>query len=105
MHIFMNVGEIIWKTITGKRESKAQRDDLQAVGRMPEMWPRLKPNVKWSILKGQWVLSRPKEKQVKKTIPLRFSSLIKVVFKHHMHPVGVSPMIGTNFYSSSYQLS
>ena len=34
MHIFKNIAKVLWKTITGAKESKGQRDDLQEVGRM-----------------------------------------------------------------------
>ena len=68
MHIFKNVGEMLWKTITGKRESKAERDDLMSIGRMPNLWPRPKSNGKFVIPKAPWVLQRAEERQVKKTI-------------------------------------
>ena len=61
MHIFKNVGEVLWKTITGKKESKGQRDDLQDQGRMQEMWVRTKPDGKVVLPRAPWVLSKVEE--------------------------------------------
>ena len=68
MHIFKNVGELLWKTISGKKESKGQRDDLQAEGRMQELWAVTKPNGLVALPKAPWVLRKVEEQQVKKII-------------------------------------
>lgn len=68
MHIFKNVGETIWKTITGKNESKGQRDDLQFLGKMEHLWARTKPNGQLDIPKAPWVLKKAEMNQVRKTI-------------------------------------
>ena len=68
MHIFKNVGEVLWKTITGEKESKGQRDDLQAVGRMQELWVVAKPNGSVLLPSAPWRLRKMKEQQVKNVI-------------------------------------
>ena len=68
MHIFKNVGEMIWKTLIGKKESKGQRDDLQERGRMQELWAITKPNGTVSLPRAPWVLRKTEEQQVKKVI-------------------------------------
>ena len=54
--------------MTGKKETKVQRDDLQAKGRMQKLWAVLKPNGKVVLPRAPWVLRKVKEKQVEKTI-------------------------------------
>ena len=69
MHIFKNIGETIWKTITGQKESKGQRDDLQSLGRMTDLWATSKPNGQLLLPRAPWVLRKVEMAQVKKTIP------------------------------------
>ena len=68
MHIFKNVGEVLWKTITGKKESKGQRDDLQNQDRMQALWARTNSNGKQVLPRAPWVLSKAEAIQVKRTI-------------------------------------
>ena len=88
MHIFKNVGEVLWKTITGKKESKGQRDDLQDQGRMQEMWVCTKADGKVVLPRAPWVLSKVEEQQVKKTIsefrtPTGLMHCLKGAFTKH----------------------
>ncbi|MCO5587597.1 hypothetical protein L7F22_041546 [Adiantum nelumboides] len=39
MHIFKNVGSLLWDHITGRKDSHGARADLQEVGIMEELWP------------------------------------------------------------------
>ena len=68
MHIFKNVADILWKTMTGNKETKGQRDDLEEIGCMPELWARTRPNGKVLLPRSPWVFSKMEEQQVKRTI-------------------------------------
>ena len=68
MHIFKNVGKNIWKNIIGKKESKAQRDDLHNEGCMQPLWERTNKKGKQVLSRAPWVLSRVEALQVKRTI-------------------------------------
>lgn len=68
MHIFKNVAVVLWKTITGAKESKGQREDLQALGRMSNLWPKTNRKGKLVLPKAPWVLNKIEQNQVKKCI-------------------------------------
>ena len=68
MHIFKNIGEMLWKTITGAKDNKGQRDDLQAMQRMPNLWAKIGHNGKVVLPKAPWVLTKEEYGRVKKAI-------------------------------------
>ena len=68
MHIFKNIAEVLWKTITGAKESKGQRDDLQEVGRMQDLWAQNRVDGKVKLPKAPWVMTKEEQRRVKKCI-------------------------------------
>lgn len=68
MHMFKNVAIVLWKTMTGDKDTKGQRDDLQEQDRMQDLWAQTRPNFKVFLPKVPWVLTKNEEKQVKKCI-------------------------------------
>ena len=68
MHIFKNIAEVLWKTITGAKESKGQRDDLQEVGRMQDLWAQNTVDGKVKLPKAPWVMRKEEQRRVKKCI-------------------------------------
>ena len=67
MHIFKNVGSIIWEHITGNRDSKSARDDMQLVGRMRNVWPKVVGD-RCTLPKAPWVLSKKDIRTINKEI-------------------------------------
>ena len=68
MHIFKNVGSLLWDHITGRKDSHGARADLQDVGIMEVMWPVTTANGRIALPKAPWVLAKAEEHKAKHII-------------------------------------
>ena len=90
MHIFKNVAELLWKTITGAKDTKGQRDDLQEMHRMANFWAQIGHNGKVVLPKAPWVLTKEEYGRVKKCIqefctPTSMFDKLKLIYPvHHL---------------------
>ena len=41
MHIFKNVGELLWKHLTGEKDTLSARADLEVANQKSALWPRI----------------------------------------------------------------
>ena len=75
MHIFKNVGSLLWDHINGVKDhingvkdTHGARADLQEVGIMEELWPQTRLDGRITLPKAPWVLSKVKEHRAKHII-------------------------------------
>lgn len=68
MHIFKNVGSLLWDHITGRKDSHGARADLQDVGIMEELWPVTTADGRITLPKAPWVLAKAEEHKAKHII-------------------------------------
>ncbi|MCO5563467.1 hypothetical protein L7F22_017109 [Adiantum nelumboides] len=68
MHIFKNVGSLLWDHITGRKDSHGARTDLQEVGIMKELWPVTRADGRITLPKAPWVLSKAEEHSAKRIL-------------------------------------
>lgn len=70
MHIFKNVGQILWEHLVGTRDNKKSRDDLQEaeILHMQSYWPVMGEGNVVTLPKVPWVLTQQEEKRVKRII-------------------------------------
>ena len=68
MHIFKNVGSLLWDHISGVKDTHGARADLQEVGIMEELWPQTRLDGRIMLPKAPWVLSKVKEHREKHII-------------------------------------
>lgn len=65
MHIFKNVGSLLWDHISGAKDTHAARADLQEVGIMKELWPQTRMDGRITLPKAPWVMSKVEERRAK----------------------------------------
>ena len=70
MHIFKNVAVVLWKTITGEKDTKGQRDDLQEQGRMQHLWAQTRPNRKGVFAKSTLGFNQERGETSKEVHPI-----------------------------------
>ena len=70
MHIFKNVGQILWEHLVGTQDNKKSRDDLQEaeILHMQSYWPVMGEGNVVTLPKVPWVLTQQEEKRVKRII-------------------------------------
>ena len=67
MHIFKNVGYLIWEHLIGQRDTLRAQKDLKDMGRMEYLWPKMDGN-RVLLPKAPWVLIKREEEIIKKEI-------------------------------------
>lgn len=68
MHIFKNVGSLMWDHISGAKDTHGAREDLQEVGIMEVLWAQTRLDGRITLTKAPWVLSKVEERQAKHII-------------------------------------
>ncbi|RYA84795.1 hypothetical protein DD594_25700, partial [Enterobacter cloacae complex sp. 4DZ1-17B1] len=68
MHIFKNVGNLLWDHLTVKKDTLGARVDLRNVDRMEEYWPQTASDGSIKLPKAPWIFTGAQERKVKETI-------------------------------------
>ena len=68
MHIFKNVGSLLWDHTSGAKDTHGARADLQEVGIMEELWPQTHVDGRIMLPKAPWVLLKVEERRTKHII-------------------------------------
>ena len=68
MHIFKNVGSLIWDHLIGAKDSRSAREDLRQADVMEEYWPRVHGDGRIELPKVPWILTKKEQKRVKEII-------------------------------------
>lgn len=68
MHIFKNVGSLLWDHLIGKKDTLGARIDLKSTGRMEQFWPQTASDGSIKLPKAPWILTGQQERKVKEII-------------------------------------